>query len=176
VEPNLRPTAASRYARHEREQRWLLGGPPHGCRDPAEIVDRYLTDTRLRLRVVRRGATSTYKLGHKVRLGPGLAAGVHHTTMYLTAAEHEALEVLPASVLRKVRWTLDAGGRRFAVDVFGGALGGLVLAEIELGPGELGLELPAFARRDVTDEERFTGGALADLSPAAARRLARPMP
>jgi hypothetical protein len=41
-----------RYAYLEREQRWLLEAPPEDRNRSVEIVDRYLTGTRLRLRLV----------------------------------------------------------------------------------------------------------------------------
>jgi len=59
----------------------------------------------------------------------------------------------------------DWHGLTLAVDVFTGELEGLVLAEVDLGEAA---ELPASRwlspLDEVTDDERFTGGALASTS------------
>lgn len=52
-------------------------------------------------------------------------------------------------------------GKTVAVDQFHGRLDGLVLAEVELTPGDPRLGRPQFAVRDVTNDDRFSGGALA---------------
>jgi CYTH domain-containing protein len=89
---------------------------------------------------------------------PGL---VMLTTMYLPADEIAALAELPGADLRKTRWRVDFAGRQVAVDEFHDRLTGLVLAETELSLREGRLPMPAFARKDVTDDDRFTGGTLA---------------
>ena len=44
-----------KYARVERERRWLLAGMPSAVSDlePSRIIDHYLDGTRMRLREVR---------------------------------------------------------------------------------------------------------------------------
>jgi len=74
---------------------------------------------------------------------------------------------LPARELRKTRHPVQEGGRTYGVDVFDGALTGLVLAEVEFETSDEmdeGWHLPAWIRRDVSDDVRFTGGALAGLA------------
>lgn len=153
-----------RYARVERERRWLLGSIPD-LPDGAQtqvIADRYVRGTRLRLRqVTDADGTVTRKLGHKVRLGEG-AAAVACTSMYLDDAEWDLLVALPADVLVKRRTLVPYDGTPIALDVFDG---GLVLAEIDAGDGPQ-RELPAAwdVVREVSDEEAFTGAALAMVS------------
>jgi CYTH domain-containing protein len=151
-----------KYAHVERERRWVLSAVPQLPADARrlEIVDRYLVGTRLRLREVSEGGNVTHKLGQKVRLGDS-ASEVAHTSMYLDAHEWDRLLPLPADVVTKVRFLVAHDGWTVAVDVFGGHLAGLVLAEIDSGEGE-GMELPASygILGEVTGDEAFTGGAL----------------
>jgi adenylate cyclase len=101
-----------------------------------------------------------------------------HTTMYLSAEEHRRLGELPGAELRKVRHALTHAGRRFSVDEFGGRHAGLVLVEIELEAGTP-VEPPPFTGREVTGDERFTGGWLAfasDEALAAILAVAGPRP
>jgi CYTH domain-containing protein len=142
----------SRYAHLEREQRWLVTAVPPGVTGPTEIYDRYITDTRLRLR----RAGDVYKLGQKV---PDSRDSVMLTNIYLSAPEYEVFAALPARELRKRRWHLDWQGRTVAIDEFTDR--DLILAEVELGADDDYLPLPPFAQRDVTGDESYTGGALA---------------
>jgi CYTH domain-containing protein len=155
------PTGSGKYARVERERRFLLTaappGPPTGVR---RITDRYLAGTRLRLRSVERsGAAPELKLTQKIPADrPGPVQGLI-TTTYLSPAEYEVLAVLPAALLRKTRYSLPPLG----VDVFEPPLHGLVLAEAEFGSdaSAQAFPVPPLAVAEVTDDPRFTGGRLA---------------
>ncbi len=120
------------YAHPERERRFLLCSPPVGLTDPSHIVDRYIDGTRLRLRQVTGEGPAVYKLGQKVRPNEDDPSLVMLTNMYLTADEYERLLALPATEVRKARYTLTAGQDHSGVDVFEDRLDGLVLAEAEL--------------------------------------------
>jgi CYTH domain-containing protein len=154
-----------KYAHVERERRWLLMRVPElppGQRT-LHIVDRYLHGTRLRLReATEPDGTVVRKLGQKVRLGDD-AQQVAHTTVYLDEAEWAMLAALPADVLAKTRTFASLGTASIAFDVFEGPLAGLVLAEVDSGDGDP-VDLPAeYGPFDeVTDDEAFTGGALAE--------------
>lgn len=163
---NRRRPGNGRHAHPEREQRWLLASVPEEATPWAEINDRYLTGTTLRVRRVAGPDGVVHKLTQKVRPvadDPGL---VMLTTMYLPSDEVAALAALPGTDLRKSRWRVEFAGRQVAVDEFHGRLAGLVLAETELSVREGRLPMPAFARRDVTDDDRFTGGSLANATDA----------
>jgi CYTH domain-containing protein len=160
------------YARVERERRWLLPGLPDGVHDPAEIVDTYVAHSTLRLRRLRSAAGTAYKLGQKVRHDPARPSLVQLTNIYLTEAEYERLvSALGGDVLTKTRWHWAPGGRVLSVDQFGGRLEGLVLAEVELGPDDDGPPGPPVAVAEVTEDDRFAGGRLAQLDAGAARDL-----
>ena len=153
---------ATKYARVERERRFLLLRVPDGpCTQWAEINDLYLSGTRLRLRrTIETTATATTtvrKLTQKIPApagGPGLI-----TTFYLDEAEYEALAALPGAGLTKTRYSVPPLG----VDVFAGALRGLVMGEIEFETAdeEARFPGPAESALEVTLDERFTGGRLA---------------
>ena len=167
-----RTPGEGRYAQVEREQRWVLSRLPEGLTDPASIVDRYLTGTRLRLRSITAGGAVTYKLGQKVRPEPSSPSIVRLTNIYLSPDEFEALRTLAGRELRKTRWRSPYAGGRLVVDEFIDSLAGLVLAELELRPGQSPVELEVPAA-DVSEDDRFSGGHLAGISVADAPLLLR---
>ena len=150
-----------RYAHPEREQRWLLAEVPTGATPWAEITDRYLTGTNLRIRRVEGADGVVHKLTQKVRPVPDDPSRVMLTTMYVPDHEVTALLALPGQELRKTRRRIELDGRQVAIDVLHDRFEGLVLAETELGVHEDRIPMPPFARADVTDDDRFSGGWLA---------------
>lgn len=149
-----------KYAVVERERRYRLGRLPDGAHTRYEVVDRYVTGTRLRLReVLDPGGTRIRKLSHKVRLGEG-PAEVACTNLYLDDAEWAVLVDLPAATLRKTRHVVERDGVRVAVDEH---VDGTLIAEIDDGddpstfvPGWLDV------LEDVSDHEAWTGARLAE--------------
>jgi CYTH domain-containing protein/predicted enzyme related to lactoylglutathione lyase len=166
-----RVAGEGRYARLEREQRWVLAGVPTGLQDPVSIADLYLAGTRLRLRRMATEAAVTYKLGQKVRRRAASPEVVKLTNIYLSESEYATLARLGGAELRKTRWRWMLEGRSLAVDVFQDRLRGLVLAEVELSADEARLPSPASAVADVTDDDRFSGGNLAEADSEEVERL-----
>ena len=120
-----------KYARAEVERRFLLDPIPIDSVEPRQITDHYLDGTQLRLRKVEEpGVPTVYKLGHKQRPDPDDGTVVFHTTIYLTESEYLLLLGLPSHELHKTRSWLSVGRRDAIVDVFHGALEGLVLLEV----------------------------------------------
>jgi hypothetical protein len=156
-----RQPGQGRYARPEREQRWVAKSVPAGATLVSSILDRYLIGTRLRLRRTEGPLGVVYRLGQKVRDHPGDPETVRLTNMYLSEDEYDALLVLPAAELHKTRSRTEWAGRTVAIDRFQGRLDGLLLAEAELSPAESFLPAPPWATEDVTNDDRFSGGALA---------------
>jgi len=161
----------SKYARVERERRFLLNGLPEGLTrtDPhMQITDNYITGTRLRIRKVRDPRTNkwTVKFTQKFAPDPKDLSHTIITNTYLTALEADTLSVFEANEIRKNRYYLDFGERRFSVDMFLGDLLGLVLAEtnFETDDEMKRLQTPSFALADVTNNEIFTGGRLCQLT------------
>lgn len=160
-----------RYAHPEREQRWLLAEVPDGAAPWAEITDRYLDGTNLRIRRVEGADGVVHKLTQKVRPVPDDPSRVMLTTMYVPDHEVTALTALPGRELRKTRRRIEFDGRHVAVDVLHERFEGLVLAETDLGVREARMPMPPFACCDVTDDDRFAGGSLAAMTDEALAEL-----
>ncbi|HST84695.1 MAG TPA: hypothetical protein VLL08_23355 [Kineosporiaceae bacterium] len=151
-----------KYARIERERRFLLAAAPAVTEalTVRRITDRYLTGTRLRLRLTQYpgGDRDEHKFTQKVPAHrPGAVQGLI-TTTYLTRAEYQVLATLPAVVLSKTRLSIPPLG----IDIFDGPFSGLVLAEAEFTSDEAANAFVApHCITEVTDDVRFTGGRLA---------------
>jgi CYTH domain-containing protein len=148
-----------KYAVVERERRFLLASLPEFIVATKEIVDRYVTGTRLRLREVREDDGNVVrKLGHKVRIseGPGEVAC---TNFYLNDQEWALLGALPAQVLRKKRHVVDRDGLIVAIDEHED---GTLIAEIDDRdrPSRFVPEWLDIVE-DVSGDERWTGASLA---------------
>jgi len=112
----------------ERERRYVVARLPEGVTSTKDILDRYVTGTRLRLREVREDdGTVTRKLGHKVRLSEG-PAEVASTNFYLNDDEWTLLTALPAQLLRKRRHIVRRDGLLVAIDELED---GTLIAEID---------------------------------------------
>src|SRR5919112_1700383 len=161
----------SKYARIERERRYLLRDLPEGITraDPhVQITDNYITGTRLRIRKLREPRTNkwTVKFTQKYAPDPNDLSRTIITNTYLNALEAEVLSVFDTNEIRKNRYHFEFEGRKFSVDMFLGDLFGLVLAEVSFDTDE---ELdrfakPAFALADVTNDPVFAGGRLCQLT------------
>ena len=156
------PIRDGKYARVERERRFLLAGPPPASAVTARrrITDRYLPGTRLRLRRVDHPGSGAceFRFTQKMPAGqPGFVQGLI-TSTYLSAAEYDLLAALPAEVLSKTRLSVPP----LSVDVFDPPLHGLVMADIEFSTDQAAQSFrqPRVAIAEVTDDTRFTGGSL----------------
>lgn len=149
------------YARIERERRFLLASFPSDAKvvRVRRIVDHYIEGGGLRLRRQSDdGGSIQFKLTQKV---PARSTGYQQgfiTTMYLSGEEYDLFAQLPATVLQKTRYSIPP----FGIDVFEGPLERLILAEAEFDSAEdaEALTIPAFISREVTGDDRFTGGRL----------------
>lgn len=156
------PVREGKYARVERERRFLLAGPPSpsAVTGSRRITDRYLPGTRLRLRRVDHcdSGACEFKFTQKVPADrPGFVQGLI-TNTYLSAAEYDLLASLPSAVLSKTRLSVPP----LSVDVFDPPLHGLVMADAEFSTDTEAQSFltPTAAVAEVTDDPRFTGGSL----------------
>ncbi|MDQ3695939.1 MAG: hypothetical protein M3464_20310 [Chloroflexota bacterium] len=168
-----------KYAIREQERRFLLDPdalPPLSDPDAWLIEDLYVRSSRLRLRAMTAfdGTAPVFKLCKKYpdddpRGGPIV-------NIYLSATEYDLLAGLPGRRLRKRRHRLDDQAAPFHVDVFEGALAGLVISEVETADSVAlaAISSPAWAVREITADPFFNGDNLARLDAAALdRRLRR---
>lgn len=160
-----------KYGRIERERRFLLRefpGDPERLHS-RRITDRYIAGTSLRLRrLTDENGAAVYKLTQKIPERSGTSQQGWITTMYISESEYDILARLPASLLRKTRYSLPP----FGIDRFDGPLQGLILAEAEFDSEAeaAALSLPPFLFREVSNDERFTGGRLVCASAEDIRR------
>jgi CYTH domain-containing protein len=170
----------SKYARVERERRYLLQDLPEGVTrtdDHLQITDNYITGTRLRIRKVREPRSNKWvvKFTQKYAPDPANLSRTIITNTYLNAIEAETLSMFDANEIRKNRYHFEYEGRRFAIDMFLGDLFGLVLAEVSFDSDDEidNFPKPPFALADVTNNELFSGGRLCELTFADVREEIR---
>ncbi|HKP45098.1 MAG TPA: hypothetical protein VJT50_00735 [Pyrinomonadaceae bacterium] len=167
----------SKYARVERERRYVLHDLPEGLTraDPhLQITDNYITGTRLRIRKVRDPRTNkwTVKFTQKFNTDPADFSRTIITNIYLNALEAEMFATFDANEIRKNRYRFVFEGREFCIDMFLGDLFGLVLAETSFDDDRQldDFRPPAFVLAEVTNNQVFSGGQLSQLSFADVRK------
>jgi CYTH domain-containing protein len=86
--------------------------------------------------------------------------------VHLDEPEYTGLLALDGVDLAKTRYHQEWHGSRFAVDVFEGALAGLVSCEIEADSRDelMAIAFPPWAYREVTADPFFTGRNLCDVT------------
>ena len=144
----------------EIERKFLVSGPflDHAT-GQCRIVQGYLSSVPGRTVRVRISAAT----GYLTIKGAGNATG---TTRYewereIPLAEAEALLALcEPGVIEKVRHLVPVGQHTYEVDVFGGALDGLVIAELELDHEDEAFERPTWLGAEVTGDPRYYNSAL----------------
>ena len=152
--------------RVEYERRFLVS--PHSAwRSAVEsysktFEDKYLRDTRLRLRVLTDSDSGrrVIKLNKKFESASPYFRTV--SRILLSPSEYQLLDGLEGDRIKKIRYYHNYLGRVFSIDVFEGELDGLVVCETEAeGLEDLMLaEPPSYANHEVTDYAFFTGGNL----------------
>jgi CYTH domain-containing protein len=164
--------AIPKYAALEIERRWLVDlalAKQAIWYDSWEIEDRYLDCGLLRLRhqIQVETGENIWKLAKKYPSNNAFVRPM--TNLYLSADEFEAITPMPHRFIKKTRHHILVGAHRWALDVFDGALAGLVMAEIECESLEALMSLvpPIWTKREVTQEPFFSGGNLCRIEAAA---------
>src|SRR5437879_9727223 len=107
----------SKYARVERERRYLLPDLPEGLTRAdhhLQITDNYITGTRLRIRKVRDPKTNKWVVKFTQKFAPNdndLSRTII-TNIYLNATEAETLSIFAANEIRKNRYYFEFAARR----------------------------------------------------------------
>ena len=159
-----------KYSQVEHERRFLvIGGLPPGVEpDPKQLEDKYLHQSRMRLRVLTdtNGGHKVMKLTKKyVSPSPYYQA---ITTLQLSETELALFDRLEGDRLKKTRHYQRYRNHLFAIDVFHGPHAGLVLCEVEAPDLTqlMALQLPPYATLEVTEDPFFRGGSLSKVQPA----------
>ncbi|HVU59888.1 MAG TPA: hypothetical protein VHC98_03575 [Candidatus Saccharimonadales bacterium] len=149
----------------ELELTYLAGHVPEEIKNatPMAMRDIYVpvSAAHPRLRIRRRG--DTYEITKKQPIAAGDASRQLEQTIPLESAEFNALSQAPGRVIEKDRYAVTIEGRQAEVDVFRGALEGLVLIDFEF-PSEAAQQAftpPACCLADVTQESFIAAGLLA---------------
>jgi CYTH domain-containing protein len=162
----------TKYTRIEHERRFLVS-PQSDWRSLVEsysktFEDKYLQDTRLRLRILTDSDTGRrlLKLTKKAESASPYFQTI--SRILLSPGEHALFDSLAGYRLRKVRHYHNDRDRVFSIDVFEGELEGLVLCEAEAGGLDelMAIEPPAYVEREVTEDPFFTGGNLCRMTRA----------
>ncbi|MCJ2033397.1 CYTH domain-containing protein [Methylobacterium sp. J-068] len=129
------------------------------CRSGISIVQGYLlTDSENTIRIRR--MDDRYFLAWKgkrrgasrVELEQEVAREIGAVMLATVASRHR---------IEKVRHRIEAHGHVWEVDLFAGALSGLILAEVELEREDEEVVFPAWLGREVTSDERYRNSCLA---------------
>ena len=155
-----------KYTRVEYERRFLVL-PNADWKSDIESYsktyeDKYLRDSRLRLRILTDSDTGRRVL--KLNKKQDSSSPYFRTVgrILLSPAEYRLLDGLEGDRLNKTRYYQSWLGRVFSIDVFGGELEGLVLCETEADGLEelMSAEPPPCVSREVTTDSFFEGGNL----------------
>jgi adenylate cyclase len=91
---------------------------------------------------------------------PGIARAEFEYPIPLADAE-ELLGFRSGGLIEKWRYCFLIGPARWEIDVFEGALAGLVIAEIELEAVDTHVDLPHWLGKEITDDGRYANASLA---------------
>ncbi|MEL6061723.1 MULTISPECIES: CYTH domain-containing protein [unclassified Methylobacterium] len=129
------------------------------CRSGTPLIQGYLyTDDANTIRIRQAGERMlvTWK-------GPRRGCRRDEVEFAIPPADGMALLAhVPASRrLEKTRFRVEHAGATWDVDVYGGGLAGLILAEIELEREDQPVTLPPWIQREVTSDARYRNSRLA---------------
>ena len=118
----------------------------------------YLSTDPARTVRVRRAGDHAFVTVKGASTGPARAEFEYEIPPAEADAMLDSLALRP--VIDKTRYRVDAGGRTWEIDVFGGVNEGLVVAEVELESADAALEIPPWAGPEVTHDQRYFNASL----------------
>ena len=136
-------------------------------RSPAkEMLDIYVPTVSDHPHLRIRKSGERYEITKKEPAQGTDASHQIETTIPLSREEFEELAQIPGRRVEKTRYLYEEKDRTYEVDVFGGELKGLVLADIEFASAE---DMASYTRPDlmlaeVTNEKLLAGGMLSGAS------------
>jgi adenylate cyclase len=140
------------------------------CRFGVSIVQGYLyTDAENTVRIRRAGERTLFTWKGRRR---GASRTEYEYALSRGVGDFLLAFVPPGRRLRKTRYRIAHADAVWDVDVFGGALTGLILAEVELTSEDQAITLPPWIGREVTADPDYRNSRLAaqaaTLTPRAA--------
>lgn len=149
----------------ELERTYLAKSIPDGLRDAPfrKIIDLYIpaTHPHPKLRVRKNG--DTHAITKKEPLHGGDSSEQTEHTIPLTEGEFAAFAAMECKKIEKKRYYYEHNAMTLEIDVFEGALTGLVLVDAEFKSAEekRTFAMPDFCLAEVTQEAFVAGGVLA---------------
>ncbi len=148
----------------ELERTFLLKSIPPGLHEcpSRNMIDIYFPKSALHPVMRLRKDGDRLELTKKEPLDPSDKSEQREQTIELTKEEFDALASLDGKRLEKTRYMYEHSGKTAEIDVFGGGLRGLVIADFEFSSRvEMeSFEMPEFCLAEVTHEEFLAGGML----------------
>lgn len=150
-----------KYSIDEIERRWLVSednARPLLTGTPLKLTDKYLENTRLRLRQVNGGDQQTvFKLCKKYDNRNGPVESI--TNIYLNSDEYGLISRLPGTTVEKLRFRQSEG----SIDVYRFRTGEVFIYEIEFTDAIVAsaFRAPLFVNEEITGVEAYSGFALA---------------
>lgn len=152
----------------ELERTFLLKTLPSGLLEAPfkDMVDIYIPSTagHPTLRIRKNGSKCV--ITKKEPLSEDDRSRQQENTIPLREDEYAELSLLPGKRIEKRRYAYSENGYTYEVDVFGGGLQGLVLADIEFESEEKmsAYSPPSWVLAEVTQEKFIAGGELSGKS------------
>lgn len=150
----------------EIEKTYLAKNIPKGLKNckSIEIIDIYIPSSaeNPKLRIRKKG--NEYEITKKMILDND-PSKQKEETIKITGQEFDDFKTF-AKQIHKLRYYLDYTGKTAEIDVFLGALKGLIVVEFEFNSEKEkdSFEMPDFCLADVTEEKFISGGWLAGKS------------
>ncbi|MCX6774293.1 MAG: hypothetical protein NTY68_04855, partial [Candidatus Micrarchaeota archaeon] len=112
------------------------------------------------LRIRKNG--NHFEMTKKYPVKEGDASHMHEETIVLNEQEFNSLKSTDGKIVHKIRHYYSHEGRTAEIDVFQGALSGLVIIDFEFETMEQksSFSMPDFCLAEVTQEEGLAGGML----------------
>ena len=157
---------ALKYSRVEFERRFLVSRHADWNSSVESysktFEDKYLRDSRLRLRILTDSDTGRRVLKLNQKLASASPYFRTVSRILLSPEEYRLLDGLEGYRMKKTRFYQNYEGRVFSIDRFEGELEGLVLCETEADGLEdlMSAEPPPFTTQEVTADPFFEGGNL----------------
>jgi CYTH domain-containing protein len=131
-----------------------------------EMIDIYIPVLAHHPTLRIRKSGEKYEITKKQPVKEGDSSHQLETTIPLTTEEYADLNKLKGKRIFKNRYLYKEGGYTYEVDVFQGALKGLVVVDVEFKSNEekSKFKTPSWALADITHEKFMAGGILAGKS------------
>jgi CYTH domain-containing protein len=148
----------------ELEKTYLAKAFPTGLKNckSKEIIDIYIPKSSIHPKIRIRKYGDKYEITKKEPVNYNDASHQDEQTITLNESEFNELAKLEGKKTHKIRYYYDHNGKMAEIDVFQGALKGLVLVDFEFKTSEekASFKMPNFCLADVTQEGFIAGGVL----------------